>query len=272
MGEPQSDQAEIFQTQTTTHIQAQPIDLTKDMSSEGYRSSESREGRPENRKNKSEKNAEKKPKIRTRTRSYERPRRNIDDFLQTVIPTSSGVSSLSSNLSRSTSKESSVGSCDQSRLEVVETPFELQPDKRSPRKNSLYSTESESLSENKVCQKIIRVKVTRTSDNKYTYGFLTDDGVEEKITPLKELSSNRRNFTDAERSDSDKNSFRSEKLAPKLRRTKLPERRDTFTRKFEQSQKEAKNGMEKVFTRGSQRASQLLIDLQISMASNGYGK
>ena len=94
----------------------------------------------------------------------------------------------------------------------------------------------------------------------------------------------------------------SEKIAPKLRRTKLPERRDTFTRKFEQknvwkkfiivrsysfffstwkniffitlskSQKEAKNGMEKVFTRGSQRASQLLIDLQISMASNGYGK
>ena len=72
----------------------------------------------------------------------------------------------------------------------------------------MYSTESESLSENKVCQKIIRVKVTRTSDNKYTYGFLTDDGVEEKITPLKELNLNRRNFTDAERSDSDKNSFR----------------------------------------------------------------
>ena len=47
------------------------------MSSEGYRSSESREGRPENRKNKSEKSTEKKPKIRTRTRSYERPRNEI---------------------------------------------------------------------------------------------------------------------------------------------------------------------------------------------------
>ena len=47
------------------------------MSSEGYRSSESREGRPENRKNKCEKSTEKKPKIRTRTRSYERPRNEI---------------------------------------------------------------------------------------------------------------------------------------------------------------------------------------------------
>lgn len=47
------------------------------MSSEGYRSSESREGKPENRKNKSEKSPEKKPKIRTRNRSYERPRNEI---------------------------------------------------------------------------------------------------------------------------------------------------------------------------------------------------
>ena len=63
-----------------------------------------------------------------------------------------------------------------------------------------------------MCQKIIRVKVTRTADNKYTYGFLTDDGVEEKVTPLQprdpNLGPNRKNLTDAERSDTDKLSFR----------------------------------------------------------------
>jgi len=266
-----SDSAKHSQTKSSNDS----LDLTPNMSncSEGYRSSSSRDASkiPLD-------DAEKKPKTRTRTRSYERPRRNMDDFLKSVISPSSGISStMSRTESKESSGASSLGSSDGYRLEIDEKPFQIY-EPLKPRKNSLCSTESESVSsENKTSEKIIRIKVTRTKDNRYTYGFITDDNAEGKELPLQEK---RVNIKTATSDADDRTSFRSETLAYRgklassagIRRINLPKRRDTFTKKFEQTQKQALSGIEAVYSRHSQRTSQLMMDLQISMAANGYGK
>merc|ERR1712110_119993 len=195
---------------------------------------------------------EKKTKNRYRTRSYERPRRNMDEFLKSVIQSPVDIS-------EETKRDEKVES-----YQPVETgrisPITITQDVPKVRKNSLYSTESEN-SERR-CEKIIRVKVTRTSDNRYTYGFISDDGTYKG--PLHEKTQNKKLEIE-------------ERISAKSDRVRrahptIPQRRDTFTKKFEQSQKEAMHGIEAVYSRHSQRASQLLMDLQISMASNGYGK
>lgn len=268
VGRSRVNSSEPDENYTKSHVSNQSAtnigsDYSAEMSvnmSEGYRSSSSRDVP-----------AEKNNKSRIRTKSYERPRRNMDEFLKTIIPTveSSGTEI---NILRTESNESSLLFSEEN-TEIEEISRETKENQTylsiKKRKNSVGSSGSESIHSDihKSFDKILRVKVTRREDNSYAYGY-------ETITATPQRRSFVTSGSEIDEKSTTETFVQSDNFVykPRIYQRKLPERKDTFTRKFDQIETSAMSGMKSVYNRHSQKASKLLMDLQISMASNGYGK
>ncbi|CAG5087014.1 Oidioi.mRNA.OKI2018_I69.PAR.g11437.t1.cds [Oikopleura dioica] len=171
----------------------------------------------------------------------ERPRRNIDDFVRSAI-------SLSDNCTKLVTERK------KDRIPSIPTA-----ESKIPRCTSDSGHSDSSLrAEPQRVEKIIRVKLIQSGD-KLTYGYLpSEDENAEMFDSSKSISAG--------------STLSTEQGLKSAARQATVKRRDTFTRNFDKLEKNALQGVEKIYQAHQSRAQQLLIDLQISMAKNGYGK
>lgn len=183
------------------------------------------------------------PKEKKERNIIERPRRNIDDFVRSAI-------SLSDNCTKHVTERK--------KERIPSVPAEIS---EIPRCTSDSGHSDSSLrAEPQHVEKIIRVKLIQSGD-KLTYGYLPS-GNEIKTKRSDSLDSSKSIVSTASTQHGLKSAARQATV----------KRRDTFTRNFDKLEKSALQGVEKIYQAHQSRAQQLLIDLQISMAKNGFGK
>ncbi|CBY38049.1 unnamed protein product [Oikopleura dioica] len=169
-------------------------------------------------------------------------RRNIDDFVRSAI-------SLSDNCTKHVTERK------KERIPSIPAESEI------PRCTSDSGHSDSSLwAEPQHVERIIRVKLIQSGD-KLTYGYLPSEN-ETKTKRSDSLDSSKSIVSSASTQQGLKSAARQVTV----------KRRDTFTRNFDKLEKSALQGVEKIYQAHQSRAQQLLIDLQISMAKNGFGK